>query len=253
MRLTLCYNTFMERPFVQIDWLGRIDYQTAWDLQRRYAGELGAAPADVAQRLLLLEHPPTYTLGRRGKLENLLFDEARLSAEKITVHHVDRGGDITYHGPGQLVGYPIVHLPTVQASDPPDVHLYLRQLEQLIIDTLGGEYGVEAVRFPGYTGVWIQSQPDAELTKIAAIGVKVSARGVTSHGFALNIDPDPTHFAGIVPCGISDHGVAALSDVLGNDTPSVAAVAAAVAARFSNVFQVEVSPLTSYNPQAVAP
>lgn len=237
----------MKTPLVEVHWLGCVGYQTAWDLQKRYVAEMSSAESDAPHRLLLLEHPPTYTLGRRGKLDNLLFSDERLSAENISVFHVDRGGDITYHGPGQLVGYPILNLKRLQNTPTPDFHAYLRKLEQVIIDTLA-LYGIDGWRYPGYTGVWVHAgeEESAEAVKIAAIGVKVSALGVTSHGFALNVNPNLEHFTGIVPCGIADHGVTSMAQLL-TQAPTVAELVLPVTSAFSNVFQVESRQLSPYN------
>lgn len=194
-------------------WLGQIDYDAAWDLQK----EMVAARVEVAEladELLLLEHPPTYTLGRSGKLDHLLLDEGSLAAQGFTVRWVDRGGDITYHGPGQLVGYPILNLQRLfqlQGFDKPDFHRYLRNLEEMIIVALAG-FGIQGWRYDGYTGVWVD-RPDGP-RKIAAIGVRVNAKGISSHGFALNVNPDMSHFGHIVPCGISEHGVVSMAEIL---------------------------------------
>ena len=182
-------------------WLGRVDYQEAWDLQRalanaRVAGTIG----DV---LLLLEHPHVYTVGRRGQRSDILLDEAGLAHVGATVHHVDRGGEVTYHGPGQLVGYPIIDLR--QWGDGP--LRYVRTLERVLIDALS-EFRIPARRSEGLTGVWVAEE------KMAAIGVKVS-RGVTTHGFALNVDPDLSYYRHIVPCGIVNRGVTSMARLLG--------------------------------------
>jgi lipoyl(octanoyl) transferase len=181
---------------------GTVPYLTAWAWQRtlverRQRGERG----DV---VLLLEHPPVYTLGKRADRSNVLFDDATLAARGIEVVEVDRGGDVTYHGPGQLVGYPILRLEGTPVVD------YVRALEELLIHTLA-TYGITGVRSPGYTGVWVGDE------KVAAIGVRVAAGGVTSHGFALNVTSDLGDFGGIVPCGITDRGVCSLAS-LGVDT-----------------------------------
>jgi lipoyl(octanoyl) transferase len=194
-------------------WLGQVKYDLAWDLQK----ELVAARAenlDLADELLLLEHPPTYTLGRSGKLEHLLLSESEWDAQGFTVRWVDRGGDITYHGPGQLVGYPIINLKRLfafQGFDRPDLHHYLRNLEEVIIQALA-VFGIEGWRYEGYTGVWVDHQ--GEPRKIAAIGVRVSAKGISSHGFALNVNPTMVHFANIIPCGIREHGVVSMVEML---------------------------------------
>ena len=167
--------------------------------------------------LLLVEHPPTFTIGRGGGAAHLLASPAELAALGARVHEVDRGGDITYHGPGQLVGYPILDL----LGRGRDVHRYLRLLEEALIRALA-DLGVAAGRLPPHTGVWVGDE------KVAAIGVKIS-RGVTLHGFALNVAPDLRHFEAIVPCGIRDKGVTSLERLLGR-APDAALVAARVAA-----------------------
>ena len=177
---------------------GTVDYGTAWDWQhdlvtRRAAGEIG----DV---LLTLEHPRVYTAGRRADEANLVFDDAERARRGIDLFHVDRGGDFTYHGPGQLVGYPILKL------DGPFVVDYVRALEEVCIRVAAG-YGIVASRVKGYTGVWVGDE------KLVAIGVRVSAGGVTSHGFAMNVTTDLADFGGIVPCGITDRGVCSLSSL----------------------------------------
>ena len=201
---------------INVQWLGRIGYQEAWDLQKETAQHLTANP-NAPDQLLLLEHPPTYTFGRRASLDNLLFSEEQLAAENISTFWVDRGGDVTYHGPGQLVGYPIINLRRLQNRAQPDLHRYLRDLEQTIIDTLAS-FDVTAWRYPGYTGVWVdQVNPSgvSEPHKMAAIGVKVSGDGISSHGFALNVHVNMHHFTGIIPCGIEDHPVTSLDAFLG--------------------------------------
>jgi lipoate-protein ligase B len=180
--------------------LGRRGFLETWELQRRLVerrqrGEIG----DV---LLFVEHPPTYTLGRSGKREHLLVGPDALAALAADFIETDRGGDITFHGPGQIVGYPIVDLRRWAA----DVHAYLRALEEVLILALG-RFGIEAGREAGYTGVWHRDG------KIAAIGVRVS-RWVTSHGFALNVTTDLDYFRRIVPCGIVGRGVSSMASVL---------------------------------------
>jgi lipoyl(octanoyl) transferase len=198
---------------IAVTWLGQITYHEAWERQKAVVADLAAER--IPEQLLLLEHPPVYTLGRSGRIENLLLDEAARAREGIELHHVDRGGDITYHGPGQLVGYPILHLKrraAAQGRRYPDLHQYLRDLEAVLIHTLAGR-GIAAYRYPGFTGVWVDGA--AGPAKIAAIGVKISSRGISSHGFALNVAPNMAHFAGIVPCGIEEHGVASLAQTEG--------------------------------------
>ena len=189
----------MSDPCWRVD-LGRRDYLDTWELQRRLVGM--RQRDEIPDVLLFVEHPPTYTLGRSGKRDHLLISEEALAAVGADFIETDRGGDITFHGPGQVVGYPILDLRRWAA----DVHAYLRALEEVLILALG-RFGIEAGREAGYTGVW------HPCGKIAAIGIRVS-RWVTSHGFALNVTTDLDHFRRIVPCGIVGRGVASMESVL---------------------------------------
>jgi len=198
---------------ITASWIGQIDYDAAWDRQKEMVTARVDSP-DLLDEVLLLEHPPTYTLGRSGKLDHLLLSETELDAAGFTVRWVDRGGDITYHGPGQLVGYPILNLKRLfhlQGFDKPDLHRYLRNLEEVIIVALA-EFGITGWRYDGYTGVWVD-RPDGP-RKIAAIGVRVNVKGISSHGFALNVNPDMSHFGHIIPCGISEHGVVSMAEMV---------------------------------------
>ncbi|CAI6056159.1 lipoyl(octanoyl) transferase LipB [Cohnella sp. JJ-181] len=184
--------------------LGRIEYGEAWDLQKALIREIGAGERE--DTLLLLEHPPTYTIGTDRHPEHLLMSPDELARRGISVFEIDRGGDITYHGPGQLVGYPLLYLD----AEGLDLHKYLRDLEEALIRLLA-EFGLQGGRKPEYTGVWIGDR------KVAAIGVKFNrARGrrgfVTSHGFAFNVKRgvEQEGFQGIVPCGIQEFGVTSL-------------------------------------------
>lgn len=192
-------------PPLEWAWLGTVAYRDAWDLQRRLA-EQRRAGALTADCVLLLEHPPVYTLGRGTEAEHVPGGAAALRARGAEVHEVDRGGSVTFHGPGQLVAYPIVLLaeafPIAGVPGHGDVDRYLRALEQALLDTVE-ECGVACGRRPPYTGAWVDTR------KIAAIGVKL-ARGVTQHGVALNVSTDLDWFAAIVPCGIRDGGVTSL-------------------------------------------
>lgn len=181
-------------PALTAAWLGRVDYGEAWNLQRRlFLERLDRDRDDV---LLLLEHPHTYTLGKRALEEDLVYDARTRAARGIALYNVDRGGRATYHGPGQLVGYPIMLLGEEGRYD---VVKYLRGLEEALIRTVA-DLGVEARRDPEHTGVWVGHD------KIGAIGVKIS-RGITMHGFALNVTTDLDMFGGIVPCGIQGRWV----------------------------------------------
>ncbi|MEX0667987.1 MAG: lipoyl(octanoyl) transferase LipB, partial [Acidimicrobiia bacterium] len=181
-------------------WLGRLPYLEAWDLQK--ALWEGRAEGRGDDYLLLLEHPPVFTIGRNGDGSNLLVAESELDRLGAELHRVDRGGDITFHGPGQMVGYPIIRL-----SDPMQIVPYVRKLERALIETLD-VLGVEAWSEPGLTGVW------ASQGKVAAIGVRVS-RQVTMHGFALNLDPDMEFFSRMNPCGITERPVTSLKALTG--------------------------------------
>ena len=206
--------------------LGRTDYGQALELQRQLIAE--RQQGLIPDQLLLLEHPHVITLGRNGKAANLLASGEVLSRAGIAFYPTDRGGDVTYHGPGQLVGYPIIDLREWQR----DVGAYVRAVEQAIIDTLA-DYGISAGRIPKLTGVWVDDR------KIAAIGVHIS-RWVTSHGFALNVSTDLSYFQYIVPCGLTKPvtSMAALGVVA-----SVHEVGQTLAAHFGRVFDCEVGEL----------
>jgi lipoyl(octanoyl) transferase len=191
--------------------LGCVPYEEAWTLQNQLAVERHHDA--VPDRLLLLEHPHTYTLGSSGHEENLLMSAGERARKGVTVLNVDRGGDITYHGPGQLVGYPIIRLPRAEnASVRTDYVGYVRKLERVLIATLA-EFDIRAKTIAGLTGVWVDTPRGEE--KIAAIGVKIDVHAVTKHGFALNINTDLEYFKGIIPCGIQDKGVTSMSALLG--------------------------------------
>ena len=202
---------FSEVVLLSIDWVGQVNYLSAWDRQKEMVSQR-ENNLDLDDHVLLLEHPPTYTLGRHGRMENLLLDESALQAQGIAVHRVDRGGDITYHGPGQLVGYPILYLERYYGRGIGRIRRYVNDLEALIIQTVAS-FGIDAHRFEGHRGVWVDSQSGPN--KIAAVGVHVTAKGISSHGFALNVNPQMAYFDGIIPCGILDHGVTSMSALLG--------------------------------------
>jgi lipoate-protein ligase B len=203
--------------------LGLVDYQKAWEEQQRL---VEACRRDGCARLLLLEHPPTYTLGVHGRQEHLLVGEEALAELGAAVHRVDRGGDITFHGPGQLVGYPILDLGRWNRGPV----WYVRSLEAVLIETLSA-FGLAAQRAPGRPGVWVRR------AKIAAIGVRVS-RGITSHGFALNVNPDLSYFSRIIPCGLAGATVTSMARELGW-APDMDGVMKAVIDAFGRVFPVE--------------
>jgi lipoyl(octanoyl) transferase len=204
--------------------LGIIDYQEAWDLQKEVL-EM-RVDEKINDAFFLLEHPHTYTLGKVADKRNLIGSQDYLMKNKISVFDIDRGGDITYHGPGQIVGYPIIDLKKWKQ----DTHKYLRSLEEVIIKTCA-EYGLTGIRDPKYTGVWIGDN------KIAAIGIKVS-RWVTMHGFAFNINTDLEFFSGIIPCGIADKGVTSLKNEL-NKLIDISVVKEKLVNNFKNIFEYE--------------
>lgn len=209
------------RKLVYCD-LGLFDYKDAWDLQKSIHQQRVENKIDDV--LFLLEHPHTYTLGKVADKKNLVGDEKFLSDNKISVYDIDRGGDITYHGPGQIVGYPIISLTNWKM----DTHKYLRAIEEAIIKVCS-EYGLNGSRVDKYTGVWIEDR------KICAIGIKVS-RWVTMHGFAFNVNTDLKLFNGIIPCGISDKDVTSLSKEL-NKQISLKEVKEKIIHHFMNEFQ----------------
>lgn len=199
------------------DW-GKIDYKAAWDKQEEiFAATLAIKshnmqyPGNLQQTestLIFCEHPHVYTLGKSGKPEHLLLDDAGLIEKQATYYKINRGGDITYHGPGQLVGYPILDLDHFFT----DIHRYLRTLEEAVIVTLK-QYGIDSGRYPGYTGVWLDYDTD-KARKICALGVRCS-RWVTMHGFAFNVNTNLDYFKNIVPCGIDDKDVTSMQRELG--------------------------------------
>jgi lipoyl(octanoyl) transferase len=226
--------------------LGLVEYEHAWKLQDQYARQV--AEGQRSPTLLLLEHPHVYTFGRRGKQENLLWGEAQLKQMGIAVHWVDRGGDVTYHGPGQLVGYPLLPLGKVDARGrlaQADYVGYVRNLEKTLIIALA-RLGLAAGQRPGLTGVWVQADVHSRCrrcrpedrqkpAKIAAIGVKVDAQGVSRHGFALNVNPAMEYWDGIIACGLQDEPVVSLADLFA-EPPSMEVVKQEVVAAFAAVF-----------------
>ncbi len=213
------------QPVCETSWLGRVAYDEAWSLQRALAARRSAG--EIPDALLLLEHDPVYTTGRRDAARNLRLPAGMLGAPLV---ESDRGGDITFHGPGQLVAYPIVDLRAAGLG----VAGYVRALEQVVIQTLAG-YGIHGGREDGLTGVWVDG------AKVAAIGVRVSRPGgpagawVTSHGLALNIDVDLSWFERIIPCGIASRGVTNMA-VLLSAAPSLEDVAGRLARCFGEAF-----------------
>lgn len=238
--------------------LGLMEYEQAWKLQDEYAREI--AEGKRAPTLLLVQHPHVYTFGRRGKQENLLWGESQLKEKGIAIHWVDRGGDVTYHGPGQLVGYPL--LPLLPLTSTPlsagkgegkipqaDYVGYIRKLEETLIIALA-RLGLIAGQRSGLTGVWIQANVHSRCprckpedrkkpAKLAAIGVKVDARGISRHGFALNVNPDMEYWDGIIACGLQDEPIVSLADLF-TEPPSMERVKQEVIAAFQEVFGYEI-------------
>jgi lipoate-protein ligase B len=219
---------------IQVSWCCQVEYAAAWEWQKALVAELAETPEQAGQ-MLLLEHPPTYTLGRNGRPQNLLIDDDTLAARGIAFHHVDRGGDITYHGPGQIVGYPILNLRQIYGhAGFGFVRQYVQDLEELLIRVIA-EFGVRGQRHKQHRGVWVETA--VGLAKIAAIGVRIGRGGISSHGFALNVNPDLSYFEAIVPCGIQEYGVTSLAVQL--DRPiGVADVLPCVTAVFHQLFQI---------------
>ena len=207
-----------QNKFVKYSHLGLIEYQTAWDLQEKLLAEIVALKVenralDVSLQkptpnyLLFCEHPHVYTLGKSGHESHLLINDAQLEEKQATFYKINRGGDITYHGPGQLVGYPIFDLENFFT----DIHRYMRFLEEAIILTCA-DFGIDAGRIDGLTGVWLDYEKKLNPRKICALGVKTS-RWVTMHGFAFNVNTDLNYFGNIVPCGIQDKAVTSLQQL----------------------------------------
>lgn len=233
--------------------LGNIAYGAAWDfqtkifqqnvnlkLENRRKEETGENQLNTENYLLFCEHPHVYTLGKSGNVENLLLNDHTLKEKNISFYKSNRGGDITYHGPGQIVGYPILDLDNFTT----DIHLYLRNLEEVIILTLA-DYGIDAGRIPKLTGVWLDYQSMENPRKICAMGVKMS-RWVTMHGFALNVNADLSYFDHIVPCGISDKAVTSLEAELGKKL-SITEVENRLLKHFIDIFEIEKVESASFN------
>ncbi len=223
--------------------LGLIDYQTAWDYQEKLHAEIVGVKLNnkhlaldsqvlTPNYLLFCEHPHVYTLGKSGKPEHLLLDEAGLENYEAKYYKINRGGDITYHGKGQLVGYPIFDLENFFT----DIHKYMRFLEESVIRTCA-DFGIDAGRIQGLTGVWIDYVEQKNPRKICAMGVKAS-RWVTMHGFALNVNTDLNYFKHIVPCGIEDKAVTSIEQELGKPQ-DFQEVSDRMAKHLQDIFEIE--------------
>jgi lipoate-protein ligase B len=236
-----------QHPICHVTKLGMIPYQSGRDLQEQTAKVIAAG--NHPPTLLLLQHPHTFTFGRRGQEQNLLWSAKELKDRGVEIHWIDRGGDVTYHGPGQLVGYPLLplgeldtrgHIPQSDYVD------YVRRLEKMLVVSLS-KLGLAAGQIPGLTGIWVQPDvasrsprcPPAAReapSKIASIGVKVDAHGISRHGFALNVHPDMSYWEGIVACGLADYPAIALADLL-DPAPTMERVQEIVTESFGTVFQ----------------
>ncbi|GAA4747951.1 lipoyl(octanoyl) transferase LipB [Flavisolibacter ginsenosidimutans] len=232
-----------EKQIVEFKDLGRVEYKAAWDYQEsllqknlRIKKEATDAIANcqlpTANYLLFVEHPPVYTLGKSGKIEHVLINEEERKARGIEFYHTNRGGDITFHGPQQIVGYPILDLEKFYT----DIGRYLRELEEVIILTLA-DFGINAGRSKGETGVWIDADAKGRERKICAMGVRCS-RWITMHGFALNVNTDLSYFNHIIPCGIQNKKVTSMKEELGSEVP-VEDVKESLKRNFEKVFFAE--------------
>jgi lipoyl(octanoyl) transferase len=242
----------MEKQIVLFQDMGRVDYKTAWDYQDVLMREnvsvkmgVGSRPlannvttdnrqASTTNYLLFVEHPPVYTIGKSGKMENILITEEQRKEKGIDFYQTNRGGDITFHGPGQIVGYPILDLEKFYT----DIGRYLRELEEVIILTLS-QFGIKGGRSAGETGVWIDADIKGKERKICAMGVRCS-RWVTMHGFALNVNTDLSYFDGIIPCGIQNKKVTSISEELAMDI-NTEEVKEKLKQAFGKVFHVELT------------
>lgn len=236
----------MDKQTVVFTDLGKMDYKTAWDLQERIlkenvriksgvqSSESEIIPGSTTNYLFFVEHSPVYTLGKSGKMENVILSEEERTKGGIEFFHTNRGGDITFHGPGQIVGYPILDLEKFYT----DIGRYLRDLEEVIILTLN-DYGIAAGRSAGETGVWIDPLHKGKERKICAMGIRCS-RWITMHGFALNVNTPLHYFAGIIPCGIADKKVTSIKEELGGEV-DIEDVKSRLKRNFEKVFNVKIA------------
>ena len=224
----------MNRQIKFID-LGKMDYKEAWDFQEKLFDEIVSIKKENRKKksnlktpnyFLFVEHPHVYTLGKSGDISNLLINEKELKNKNASFYKINRGGDITYHGPGQIVGYPIINLNHFKKS----VSWYMRSLEKVIIMTLD-DYNITAERKDGMTGVWVDDE------KICAMGVRLS-RWVTMHGFALNLIPKMEYYDSMIPCGIQEYGITSMSDILSEDIPKHEVIES-LSTNFTKIFNIE--------------
>lgn len=215
-----------------------MEYQAAWDLQEQHLQQTlarKAAGEPTTHHLFFVEHPPVYTLGKSGKMEHVLIGRQEMEERQIGFYQSNRGGDITFHGPGQIVGYPIFDLECFYT----DIGRYLRALEEVMIQTLA-HYGIKGERSQGETGVWLDTDQPLQARKICAMGVRCS-RWVTMHGFALNVHPDLSYFDNIIPCGIANKSVTSLERETGHAI-SITTVKQQLLDNFEQVFDIEIVP-----------
>jgi len=201
---------------IHLHYLGLIDYAKAWELQKQYFSDnfeikTGKRPGTTANHLLLLEHPHVYTLGKSGDQNNLLLNDEMLKSKGASFYKIERGGDITYHGPGQLVGYPVFDLDNFKIS----IKEFVFKIEEVLIRTVA-HYGINAERLEGATGVWVEAHHPTNARKIAAIGMKISKK-ISMHGFALNVNTNLNYFNYIIPCGLKDKGVTSIQKEVGRE------------------------------------
>ncbi len=244
----------MQRPIIEFGDLGKMDYKMCWDYQesllksnvaiknanREAGGKLNAGQVATKNYLFFVEHNPVYTLGKSGKMANVLITEQQRNEKGIDFYHTNRGGDITFHGPEQIVGYPILDLEKFYT----DIGRYLRALEEVIIRTLA-DYEIVAERSPGQTGVWINAKPPGTPRKICAMGVRCS-RWITMHGFALNVNTDLSYFDYIVPCGLENKKVTSMNKELGKMI-EVEMVKRRLIYNFEEVFNATIVPTNPQN------
>jgi lipoyl(octanoyl) transferase len=237
----------MSKELVRFRDLGVMDYQQAWDFQEQLLSEnvkiksarwrnsqeqTVVAVDETNHHLLFVEHPPVYTLGKSGKIEHVLISDDDRRKQNISFYRIDRGGDITFHGPGQIVGYPILDLEKFYT----DIGRYMRSIEEVMIRTCA-DYGIEAGRSPGETGVWLDVGKMGWERKICAIGIRCS-RWITMHGFAFNVNTDLTYFNNIIPCGIFNKQVTSLQKELGRRI-DIQETKSRVKKHFADVFEVD--------------
>jgi lipoyl(octanoyl) transferase len=222
--------------------LGLLDYKQAWDYQStlfqsildvKAANRTSNQQLETSNHLIFCEHPHVYTLGKSGDEQNLLLKKEDLHTIDATYHHINRGGDITYHGPGQLVVYPVIDLENFFT----DIHKYMRLLEESVIETLN-EFGIKAGRIAGLTGVWLDYENEKQARKICALGVKTS-RWVTMHGLAFNVNTNLDYFANIVPCGIADKAVTSMQKELGKPQ-NFESVKTVLKEKLADIFEMEI-------------